>query len=152
MMGSVPRGNQVKVRVFVNGRNYSKGESRRSNGGKPQEQRVNQRKERELSTNQTVQARCKCMWGSESNAGPASSWGLLCNSSSYSEDSPRYVLHQWHGIAEEKKMGNQKNLDRTPYFLKGTSTVIWQSKSWDLQVSQSFWTGLSQNIFKGDKQ
>ena len=34
MMGSLQRGNQVKERVFVNARNYNKGESRCSSGGK----------------------------------------------------------------------------------------------------------------------
>lgn len=51
MMGSIRRGNQVKVRVSVNERSCKKGESRMPSGGKLQEQTVNQRKGRELSTN-----------------------------------------------------------------------------------------------------
>ena len=151
MMGSIRRGSQVKERVFVNARNYNKGESRWSSGGKSTGAKgLPEKGEGAIHTqpsNTTGKIQIH-VWRSESSMGPISSWRLLCKSSSYSEENPRVHVTSVTWNSRGKENGKQPKKPRhLPYFLKSSSTVSWQSKSSDLQVSQSFWTGLSQNIF-----
>lgn len=61
--GKYPEGKPGQSEGSINGRNRNKDESKRSSGGKTEEQRIYQRKDRELSTlsHQKLLPRFKCM-------------------------------------------------------------------------------------------
>lgn len=63
---------------------------------------------------------------------------------------PEYKLNEWYEF-QRKKMATNKSR-HAPYSLQGSSMIIQQHESLNLQVSQQFTADLSQNIFKDKKQ
>lgn len=171
-MGSTWRGSQVKGRGFVNEKNcgrcaswyqwWGKTPQHRRERRKLQEERKGlSEKEREGPHIDTrsywTHGRIRMgLWCSSfpilrgSNTGPTSSWNLPCNSSSYSEKPPRIQVKWMIWISEGKMVTNKSR--HAPYSLQGSSMIIQQHESLNLQVSQQFTADLSQNIFKDKKQ
>lgn len=171
-MGSTWRGSQVKGRGFVNGKNCGRCASWYKRWGKTQQHRRERRKMQEerkgLSEKEREHPHIATwsyrthgeirmwLWCSSfpilrgSNTGPISSWNLPCNSSSYSEKPPRIQV-KWMNMNFREKMATNKSR-HAPYSLQGSSMIIQQHESLNLQVSQQFTADLSQNIFKDKKQ